>query len=321
MPRSYRNISNETISNATTVKDELIEKILELRSSTYLSQIKAKLLTNTIFEIDHSKKQLFNTNTRLEQEICDRKIAEERLEDALIKAEEATKLKDKFVALVSHDLKTPLHQIMGFLQLTQVNAEELSDDTNENIEESLKACSNMNDLINDILNLSRIKNGELKPTCTTIDAAEIISEAIDSYVKMANKKGINLINEVPAHSYVYADKKLLYEVVSNLVTNSIKFCNNGDSIRVFTSQDDISTIVISDTGIGIAEKIIDNIFCYEKKTSTTGTLGEQGTGFGLPLCYDIIKSHGGSLKVETLLGGGTSFFISLPQTTNEDIDL
>ncbi|MCK5356276.1 MAG: HAMP domain-containing histidine kinase [Methyloprofundus sp.] len=317
MPSDYHQLSEEAISNTNVISNKLIEKMLTLRSTSYFSQIKAQLLTNTIYEIDSSKKVLFNTNSKLEKEIRERKLAEARLKEALIKAEEATKLKDKFVALVSHDLKDPLGLIMGYLQLAQITAGNPRE-VSEMIETSLSACNDMNNLINDILSLSRIQNGKLKPECAMTDIANLATLAINFYSKIASDKEIMLSNKININTCIYADEKLLFEVINNLISNAIKFCNKGDSIKIYIPQEETSTIIIADTGIGIAETIIDDIFHYEKKTSTIGTVGESGTGFGLPLSHDIVKAHGGNLQVKSTLGEGTTFYIKLPPVQNSD---
>lgn len=320
MQPDYRNISNETISNANTAKNQLVEKILTLRCAAYLSQIKAQLLTNTIYEIDGRNKVLFNTNHQLEREIYERKLAEKKLENAKKKAEEATLLKDKFVALVSHDLKNPLNQIMGYLQLAQMTndpPEEIADI----FKEILLICADMNNLINDILSLDRIKDGKLEPQYVAINIEGMIASVLNVYEGKAREKGIKLINNVSLNTFINADKKLLTQVINNLVSNAIKFCRKGDSITISISLKEPTTIIVADTGVGISPNIINDIFHYEKKTSTPGTLGEPGTGFGLPLAYHIINAHRGKLQVKSNLGEGTTFYIKLPNVKNQRLTI
>lgn len=311
MNTDYRDISNETISNANTAKHKLVEKVLALRCEAYLAQIKAQLLINTIYEIDGRNKMLFTVNHNLQTEINERRLAEEKLEQARKQAEDATLLKDKFVALVSHDLKNPLNLIMSYLQLAQMTCQ-LPAEASEMIEESLSACISMDNLINDLLSLNRIKDGQLKPECSAINVQYMVALVFEFYRGKANKKGIHLVNEVSENITFYADEKLLTQVINNLVSNAIKFCDKEDSIKISISQKDPSTIIVEDTGRGIAPHIIDDLFLYEKKTSTLGTQGESGTGFGLPLAYHIIQAHSGCLQVESIVGEGTTFYIKLP---------
>ena len=314
MAIDYREVSDESINNANVINDRLIEKSLAMRCSSYLSQIKAQLLTDTIYEIDNSKKVLFNTNSKLEKEIAERKKAEEGLRKAKIEAEDATRLKDKFVTLVSHDLKNPLNAIMGYYELLRLS-KDLPDNASTLVAKGLSACNDMNVLINEILNLSRIKAGKITPERTRLDAKKVAGLVIEQYSEAANIKEVSLINEVPENTSFFADEKLLIEVIGNLLSNSIKFCNQGDSVKIYLPEGESTVIAISDTGVGIKPELYDGLFEYENKTSTKGTLGEAGTGFGLPLARDIIESHGGDLRMESTLGEGTTFFISLPDAS------
>jgi len=311
MANNYRDISDKTITEAKVVNHSLIEKALAMRCNSYLSQIKAQLLTDTIFEIDSTKKRLFNINTKLQKEINEHKKTEEKLKKAKEEAEEATKLKDKFVALVSHDLKSPLSVIKGYLDLLQMT-QNLPPKANEMVHKGYLACESMRVLIENILSMSRISGGKICTECTLIDMEFLISRIVVDNMMMSDKKGVALINEVPQNTPIYADEELLFEAVSNLISNSIKFCSKGDTIKVYVPHGETSTIAVSDTGAGIKADAIKNLFLYEEKTSTIGTSGEMGTGFGLPLTHDIIAAHKGRLDVESTPGVGTTFYIRLP---------
>lgn len=311
MTADYRDISNKTITDANAINYRLIEKALAMRCISYLAQIKSHLLTDTIFEIDHSKKALSSINAKLKQEIHERKLAEKKLEKAKNEAEEANRLKDKFVALVSHDLNNPLNIVIGYLELLQ-SSQELSDSGNKMIDNALTASHDMASFIHDILNMSRIKGGKIIPECTVIDAWEIVNSVIKYYITMANEKGVELINNIPKNSKLFTDEKLLFETISNLISNAIKFCRQGDLITIFLPEGEHSGIAISDTGIGIKPELIADLFQYEKNTSTKGTSGETGTGFGLPLTREIAVALGGDLTVESTPDKGSTFCLKLP---------
>jgi len=114
---------------------------------------------------------------------------------------------------------------------------------------------------------------------------------------------------LPENYYVFCDPKLTREVFNNLFANSVKFCQFGDTIRVYSQPDSSNTIIIEDTGAGIPTKNLQSIFEFDSKTTTLGTHGETGTGFGLPLCRELIESQGGSIKVESSGGKGTRFHV------------
>lgn len=308
MVQDYRNISDSTIKDARSVQDKLIEKALALRCSSYLAQIKSKLLTGTIYEINSSKKALLSINARLEREVAERAQAEEMLQKSRDEAEQTTRLKDKFITLVSHDLKNPLGAVIGYISFAHA-MDGVPDAAREMLDQALSTCCNMNDFINEILSLDRIKGSRLEPECARIDIEKTVTAVIESHGYMSSTKGVVLINEVPPGTQLEVDEKLMLVAIGNLVSNAIKFCREGDRVRIAYQDVPHPTLLISDTGIGIGPEVINALFQYEEKTSTRGTAGEVGTGLGLPLTHDIIEAHGADLRLESTPGKGTTFYI------------
>jgi PAS domain S-box-containing protein len=246
------------------------------------------------------------------QDITARKEAEEKLREAKDIAEEATKLKDKFVSLVSHDLKGPLGALLGYLELFKGRGSEKFTDLEMVLFNSaLESGDNMRKMIDDLLDLSRLRTGMVKPKFSFHDLRGIAVRALGQTGLRASKKGVEIKNEIPEGTRVYVDEKIFQQVLVNLIGNAAKFCNDGDSVTL--SIQDGDTILVSDTGIGIEKSRLDKLFSYEEKTSTVGTAGETGTGFGLPLCMDIMKAHNGDIRVETAPNEGSRFFLELPQ--------
>ncbi|EGG99428.1 Phosphate regulon sensor protein PhoR [gamma proteobacterium IMCC2047] len=317
MAADFRDLSNESITNANRINNRLIEKTLAMRCNSYLSHIKAKLLTDTIYEIDSSKKALFNINSRLEQEIQSRKEMEEKLRSSTKEAEGATRLKDKFVALVTHDLKNPLNVISGSLQLLHLSSQ-LSESEKDMVESALFACGQMNNLISDVLNLSRIKQGKIMPELRLFDLTALIGKLIKLRESQADKKGVKLVSAIPDKSIVFADELLLAEVFENLLSNAVKFCAEGDTVKIYLPHDKPATIAVADTGAGVPQEFLENLFSYEEKTSSIGTEGEMGTGFGLPLSHEIVIAHGGKMWVESFDKKGSTFFVTLPSLSSDN---
>ena len=244
-------------------------------------------------------------------DITERKKIEEALHKAKEEAEEATKLKDKFVSLVSHDLKSPIQRIMGYLDLI-IETNQVREMGKEMVSEALKGCEEMSVLIDEVLKVSRIKGGKITPHYSFVPVYIIAEQALKNYHPLALAKGITLINEIPETAKIYADERLLMEVLQNLLSNSIKFCKGGDEVRLFVPHGEPATIVVADTGVGISQENQKALFLYEEKTSTKGTAGEVGTGFGLPLCHDIVTAHKGRLELESETGKGSVFYVRLP---------
>ena len=245
------------------------------------------------------------------EDITEHKKGDEAILRAKEKAEEATKLKDKFVSLVSHDLKGPLTRILGYLQLLRDGSFD-HDTQNSFFSEAIESCDEMGSLISEILDISKIKSGMIKPKFSFIDANHIAEYALKNYELMAKAKGIDLINNIPKGTRIYADERLYFEAIRNLISNAVKFCHKGDTITIYCPDGYPTSIAVSDTGIGIKASRLDTIFIYEEKSSTKGTSGESGTGFGLPLARDIMEAQGGALHVQSIEGEGSTFYAELP---------
>lgn len=245
------------------------------------------------------------------RDITERKVAEDALRQAKEEAEEATKVKDKLVTLVAHDLKNPLFVLSNYLEMTETTFD--ADVRNAMIQEGKKVCNGMIHLVNEILNLTRVRGGRLRPKFVFTDARTLIEDVVFAYRSLSIQKGLSIINEVPPGTRIYADYKLLYEVLANLVSNAIKFSKKGGTVRLFLPGGEASVVAVADTGVGIEETRIEDIFKFEEKTSTLGTCGEIGTGLGLPLADEIMKAHRGRLYVESEVGKGSIFYVTLPQ--------
>jgi PAS domain S-box-containing protein len=228
-------------------------------------------------------------------------------------AESATKLKDQFVSLVAHDLRSPFTSMMGLLRLF---ADRKSFIANAEDQKALDTVFNSGDrmltMIEELLKISRLQTGKITPQPRFFKGRTAVAVTIGSISHTAAQKGVVIINEVPEDMRLYADQSLFDEVLLNLLTNAIKFCSSGDRITFFVQPGLKSAIAIRDTGKGVDERIIPNLFKHEVKTTTVGTAGERGTGLGLPYSYDIIKAHGGEITVESAPGKGTVFCVMLP---------
>ncbi len=241
------------------------------------------------------------------------KQVEEKLKKAKEQAEEATKLKDKFVSLVAHDLQSPLSVVGGFLKIVLDDTDNPLFSNHRKILERIDgSVSSLNVLIQELLEVSRLKTGKIKANPFFVDLHFITRELLHQVMPGAEKKEIKLLNEVPKHSRIYADPQLIRRVLGNLISNAVKFCDKGDTITIFIPPEEKSAIAVKDTGIGVPEQRSDTLLSYEVHTSTLGTAGEKGTGLGLPLCQDIMKTHGGILELESKHSEGSVFYAKFP---------
>jgi signal transduction histidine kinase len=228
-------------------------------------------------------------------------------------AEDATRLKDKFVALVAHDLKSPLSSIIGLTRIAMDDKVSPPVPKHKQIlDHLLRSSMQMTRMIDELLNINRLQTGKIKPLRHFFNPRAAIQMTMDILSPLADEKGIVLVNSVSPSSRIYADPPLFDEVARNLVSNAIKFCRRGDTVEAFTPAGPASTVALRDTGVGVDSYSLPNIFRQEVRTTTPGTAGEKGTGLGLPYCHEIMAAHGGFITVDTKQGEGSVFYAAFP---------
>ncbi|MBF0371501.1 MAG: response regulator [Magnetococcales bacterium] len=247
------------------------------------------------------------------RDITERIRIQERLRLAKEQAEEATRLKDKFVSLVAHDLRSPLSSMVGLLEYLSEDTENpLGKEQKSLICEAVKSGHNLTRMIEEVLNISRLKTGKITLEKGFFDGHYITTEILQRLEYLSQLKGVTLLNEVPGATRLHGDQTLFGEVIQNLVSNAIKFSKGGQTIRVFVPNGESTTIAVEDQGVGIPEGVVTKLFNVSEKVSTPGTDGEQGTGFGLPFSNDIMEAHNGQLTVRSVVGRGSVFKAYLP---------
>ena len=250
---------------------------------------------------------------------------ENKLQEAKNEVEEATMIKNIFVSLVSQDLRPAL----GSITLTLDSAAG-SGENKEEIQEAMRKASTeakrLQDIIGQLLlDVGSFHSGKIKLSKKFVPAHRLVGGKMDMISMAADRKGISLTNEIPVNMRVHADPSLFGDVILNLLTNAIKFTKPGGAISVFCPPGRPSTVAVRDTGVGIPQHILPDLFKHEVKTTSQGLAGEKGTGLGLPHAFDIMAAHGGSLSVESEQGKGSVFYAELPQANAvalvvEDVD-
>lgn len=228
-------------------------------------------------------------------------------------AQEASELKDRFVSLVAHDLRGPLGSAVALLDLTMMNETALTDSGRTSLRLIQEQASRILDLVGDLLDLSRLQTGKITPEPVFLDARFEAEAVIHHMGVMAETKGVRVGNRLPDGLRLYADRTLFGQVLQNLLSNAIKFSRPGAEVRFDVVAQQPTAIVVEDDGVGIPPAKIPKLFRVEEKTTTVGTAGEQGTGFGLPLSRNIMLAHGGDLTAELAPGDGSRFIAHLPE--------
>ena len=225
--------------------------------------------------------------------------------------------KDKFFSIISHDLRGPFNSLLGFTGILVENYDVFEDKERKEIIESLnKTSKNTYQLLENLLTWSRSQTGRIKFEKEKIELKLIIGEVISLCNTAAENKSIELIERAGLDLNVFADKNMLYTVLQNLISNAIKFTECKGSIIVSTknsNQEGFIELSVSDSGVGIPEDIIDDLFLMDKSVTTLGTEKEKGTGLGLILCKEFVEKQGGKIWVESKSGEGSQFIFTLPK--------
>lgn len=228
-------------------------------------------------------------------------------------AEAATVAKDEFMSVVSHELRTPLNAILGWTRMLQ--AERVTDETRrKGLETILRNAQAQTQLIEDILDFSRIISGKLRIEVRKIDLAEIIEAAIDVVTPAANAKNIRLEIILDSKGVVSGDADRLQQVLWNLLTNAVKFTPKGGRVQVRLQRINSSVeIGVSDTGQGISPDFLPYIFERFRQQDNTKTRRHGGLGLGMAITRHIIELHGGTIRAESPGEGlGATFTVRLP---------
>jgi two-component system sensor histidine kinase VicK len=224
--------------------------------------------------------------------------------------------KDDFIAMVSHELKTPLTSLTAYLQLLQRNAIKTENTKQQaTIDKSLRQVSRMNGLISGFLNISRLDSGKLYIQKSEFDLRELLTELQDEMNVVIYSHRI--IFQLAERLFVYADREKISQVLQNLVGNAIKYSAIGTEIGIRYAVEDGGhiSIAVEDRGMGIAKEDQEQIFerFYRVKSNQIGSIA--GFGIGLYLCREIVELHQGMLSVESEIGVGSTFIVKLPSLT------
>lgn len=248
------------------------------------------------------------------RDITTRKNNEVTLKQYAEELKESNATKDKFISIISHDLRGPFQGFLGISDMLANEIESLSkDDIIEMSSHLNKALNAQFNLLNDLLSWSKINSGKMKFAPVMMKPSELIDYTYTMLDSAAQVKNIQLIKEIDEDCCYYADYEMIQLVLRNLVSNAIKFSNaNGRVMIKIENRDGFVKTSVIDDGVGIPEKELENLFRLDKHYTTAGTSNEKGSGLGLLMCKEIIEKHGGSISVESIENKGSCFSFILP---------
>ncbi|MGM0498115.1 MAG: ATP-binding protein [Bacteroidota bacterium] len=270
--------------------------------------------------IERNKKlhQLNHEITGLQRELIRKRNALENTLEELNAANDELKelnaTKDKFFSIIGHDLRNPFNLLLGYSEMLITNAEKYSPGKIKYFAQQMYDSSkNAFNLLENLLEWSRIQRGELEPDFEKVAPSEIVEEVKEASGQLADSKGINLKIAVNSNDYISADKEMLKTVLRNLVTNAIKFTYSGGVVKIQTESTEKSVqFTVSDTGTGIPPEYVGRLFEIDCHLSKAGTENEKSTGLGLILCKEFVKKHGGNIWAESELEKGSDFNFTMP---------
>ncbi len=283
---------------------------LFLMQGTYLSNIVAPMiLLAFVFYIKGANNIYFNTKDNI-----DLRLAAEEKEHALLLAkqvaEKANAAKSEFLSRMSHELRTPMNAILGFGQLLQMDADELSKSHQTNVNEIMDAGYHLLHLIDEALDLSKIESGKMKIYMEEVSVAEVMQQSLSLVWPQAASKQLELIDHINDKKYIVrADAMRLKQVLVNLLSNAVKYnCENGyitlDS-KLMNKQR--LRILVNNSGEGLTKENIDKLFTPFERLNKENNI--EGTGIGLVIAKHLVELMNGTIGVESTPDEGTTFWV------------
>jgi len=258
----------------------------------------------THLQLSQSRKQLREQNLLLER------LARE--------AREASQARDKFVAILAHDLRNPFSGILSLVTEMEFNLDQFSpEELRDAVQSVYNSTRQVSDLLHSLLEWAQTQTGAQVIHKNMHSVEDLVNQALKPLTGMIGKKELKVTQSIN-NCQVWADENTLLVIFRNLLSNAIKFTPRGGSIRVEGFNEGEHTVVsIRDSGVGISAQTISELFRLDIRTTTAGTESESGSGLGLLLCKEFIERNDGSLEVESQLGQGSLFRVRLP--SNKDI--
>ena len=233
--------------------------------------------------------------------------------DARLEALKASQAKEYFLSNMSHEIRTPLNAILGFVNL--LIEQDISKQHRKYLDIILNSGENLLSIINDILDFSKLRSGEFTIEPKIFSIHNEISHTLELFVASANARDITITSfidpKIPKE--LYADSLRVNQILSNFLSNAIKFTNIGGHIRVdATCQKSVLRVSVKDNGIGIAQDDINNIFSAFTQAEQSGYENLDGTGLGLSICQQLAQHMNGRVNAESVVGEGSTFWVEIP---------
>ena len=292
---------------AALTRVEEIQKS-ELRKTEFIRNILVVVVALTailLFTVYRSGQRRKQINALLLQH-------QEEMEKRSKELEQLNEVKDKFFSIISHDLRSPINALAGLMDLLDKGAI-ASHELPTAIKELRVRFNHTRSLMNNLLDWTVLQMDKMNLQAGNVQLHKLVEENIELVGSIQNKK-IKMVNNVPDHAVGYGDSNTINLVIRNLMTNSIKFTNDGGEIEVSAEPKGKDWVIsVRDNGIGMSEDIQKKLFDKINPYSTRGTANEKGTGLGLILCKEFVEKNGGRIWVESKENKGSTFWFTVPK--------
>ncbi len=304
-----------------TSKDSMMDRVAALESGAsdyvtkpfHLVELRARI--SAALRETALRRQIAENLENTQQSLREQKRLSTQLEETNQKLLHISEVKDQFIGIASHDLRSPLTNVKGYTELLLHGAMgNIDQQQSDALRIILRNTDHLLGILNNLLDVSRIDSGTMNLNLVTDDICALVRIAVKSIEARAQEKGIALASEIPASQLmIECDTDRILSVVENLLSNAVKFCMRGDQVRVKVDRhEDGVFIEVNDDGPGIPEHEQAKVFSRFCKLSVRPTGGEKSTGLGLALVKSFVEMHGGTVSFISAEGKGTAFRIYLP---------
>lgn len=297
---------------------------VHLRHSDQTSLGYLILLDTKVLEFTETQKQLLQEHCKNFMQQLELKLNHDELKELYEQESALNFSKTKFFSIISHDLRAPFHGLLGFSEILAKERETLDESSIQNISDYLYDTSQSTyNLLESLLNWAMAEGGRFVYHPINFKLRQITDIVTDILKTLALKKNIQLINQVDENLKVYADMNMITSLIQNLVSNALKFTDIDGSGKVYIqaqNKGEMVEISVKDSGLGMTDEQIQNLFQPRITMSFKGTAGEKGAGLGLSLCKRFVELNHGEIHVVSKDGEGTTFKVTLP-AEREHVDL